>query len=208
MEKLFNLLFPSKCFVCSRYGAGFCPACISKEIILGTPKLEKVSNLSLYYIFEYKSSVRECIRRSKYKRKEFSVLKDLCRYGFKLCKLDFGDYTVVPIPAHVSKLKYRGFNQADLIAKEFGKVFNLRVDEHALVRTVETHAQFEISRQDRFKNLEDAFLAVKNVTGMSFVLIDDVCTTGATFVNAAKVLQLSGAKDVVCFALSRSISKL
>jgi len=115
-------------------------------------------------------------------------------------------YTCVPIPISIRKEAYRGFNQAELIAKTLSWKFGLRYEISILNRVKDTRSQFSLSRKERFQNLNASFTCLEEkVRGRKFLLVDDVCTTGATFLEAAKTLYLAGALDVKCFSLSKKV---
>jgi ComF family protein len=158
--------------------------------------------------FIYEKNVRECIRKSKYSSRLFSCLKRLSFEGVNIVYewgYSFKDFVVVPIPVSKQKENLRGFNQADIISKIFAKRFNLVVENSILARIKDKHAQHSLSREERFQNIKDSFLADKRVEGKNIVLVDDICTTGATFLEASKVLFENGASDVKCFSLSKKL---
>lgn len=143
------------------------------------------------------------------------------RYDHKITKTpqNFGANKpiLVPIPLHLRRLRERGFNQAEVLARELGKYFDWEIETEILRRVRYTRAQMSQKTQERrMKNIKDAFeisaklrkecettkmrnaelsnnLQIKNRT---IILIDDVLTTGATTNEAAKVLKAAGAKEV------------
>jgi len=101
--------------------------------------------------------------------------------------------TVVPIPLHPTKLKKRGFNQAELLAESFCEVTRLKLTAKGLERIKETEALFGLSPQERIENLQNAFRVGKGLRRQSRVLLlDDIYTTGNTVKEAAKALQQQG----------------
>jgi ComF family protein len=102
-------------------------------------------------------------------------------------------YAVVPIPMHPEKVKQRGFNQAELIAKSFCDVTGYPLRSHGLERIRQTTAQFGLSRQQRQQNLSEAIALGKDFRRRrptrSILLLDDIYTTGTTCTEAAKALQ-------------------
>jgi len=113
---------------------------------------------------------------------------------------------VVPIPLHRKKLRERGFNQAELIAKVVAKHLQVRLTKGNLKRTKATITQTSLDRKERRRNLREAF-TVKNRDGFqakNVLLVDDVYTTGTTIKEAAKVLKEAGVKEVYVFALARA----
>lgn len=161
--------------------------------------------------FVYEENVRECIRLSKYSSRLFSCLKRLSFEGVNLVYewgFSFENYVAVPIPVSKQKENLRGFNQADIISKIFAKRFNIPADNSILTRIKDKHAQHSLSRTERFENIKNSFEAgrsVNEIAGKKFILVDDICTTGATFLEASKVLFQNGAQDVKCFALSKKL---
>ena len=106
---------------------------------------------------------------------------------------------VVPVPLHKKRLKDRGFNQAKILAEFLGRpVCEL------LSRKINTPHQAKCSRQERLKNLENAFCVRPGFESVSkVVLVDDVCTTGSTLNECAKVLKEAGVSYVACIVLAR-----
>lgn len=161
--------------------------------------------------FVYEKNVRECIRLSKYSSRLFSCLKRLSFEGVNIVYewgYSFKDFVVVPIPVSKKKENLRGFNQADIISKIFAKRFNLPVDNSILSRIKDKHAQHSLTREERFLNIKNSFEIGRSVEGVAdkkFILVDDICTTGATFLEASKVLFKNGALDVKCFSLSKKL---
>jgi ComF family protein len=123
----------------------------------------------------------------------------------------FEGFTVIPIPMNKDKYKERGFNQAEIIAKSVSREFKLSYNDTYLVRVRSTKAQYEYDRKRRFANVKGAFAVAKpatsdsSVSGKKILLVDDICTTGATFLEAAKTLYQAGAAEVRCFSLSRKV---
>ncbi|MCX5779629.1 MAG: ComF family protein [Firmicutes bacterium] len=105
---------------------------------------------------------------------------------------------IVPVPIAPNSLQVRGFNQTALLAKQIGKQLGIKVDYGVIVRVKDTPHQTELSREEREKNLLQAF-AVKagsQLAGKSVLLVDDVYTTGSTARECTRVLLEAGAKRV------------
>ena len=110
---------------------------------------------------------------------------------------------VTPVPMHVRRVRKRGVNQALLLAREVADGLQLPLEE-ALVRTRNTLQQARLDEAKRLHNLDGAFAVAGNVAGKRVLLVDDVCTTGATANACAKALLKEGASAVllVCFCLA------
>src|SRR5262249_30867692 len=106
---------------------------------------------------------------------------------------------IVPVPLHRSRERERGFNQAELIAKQLG----LPVETKLLRRRKKTPTQTGLSRSERVRNLSDAFELQVTVPGRKVRFVDDVMTTGATMNEIAKVLKRGKAERVEVLTFAR-----
>ena len=111
---------------------------------------------------------------------------------------------VIPIPLHAERERARGYNQSALLANELGHAHCLPVWHTALTRTRHTRPQVELDAADRRENVHEAFAADSCVQGKHILLIDDVCTTGATMDAAGMALQQRGAQSIWGLAIARS----
>jgi len=227
-----EILFPKICFGCQREGEYLCQDC--KAILDFTrdfyclclkptkiPKPGKCRNCQrknldgLYFPFNYQISlVKNLIQHFKYGPlvKELAKpLADCLKDYFALLdeKLDFSDFLVLPLPLEKSRLKWRGFNQAEELARYFCQDFNLEMRNDILFKIKKTSPQMELDQKERRENIEGAFKVEKGevVENRKILLIDDVYTTGATLEEAAKILKNSGAKKVWGLVLAREVFK-
>lgn len=114
---------------------------------------------------------------------------------------------IVPVPLHPSKQRSRGFNQAELLAEALGEELDLPV-RLLLKKEKKTKDQKSLSRNQRLKNVKDAFRVDEDTMGervpASVLLLDDVTTTGSTLTACARVLKAYGVARVaflcVCVA--------
>lgn len=110
---------------------------------------------------------------------------------------------VVPVPLHRSRLRRRGFNQAELLAR--GVARRLGAPVSAKLETVRrTRDQVELSAGERRANVEGAYSARARVRG-TILLVDDVFTTGATMSSCAETLLRAGAEEVYALSLCRTV---
>lgn len=119
-------------------------------------------------------------------------------------------WLVVPVPLHSSKLRQRGFNQAELIARSALHTAawrHLQLETRALVRHRETVSQAGLTRHQRRQNIRGAFRVRKPdlVKGKDILLVDDVFTTGATVSECARVLLRAGAYSVSVATVARAL---
>lgn len=117
---------------------------------------------------------------------------------------------VVPVPLHFRKLRERGFNQSELIARAALKLrpaAGLQLRPGLLQRCRETQSQIGLSRHQRRENMRGAFVAPKpgEVNGREAVVVDDVFTTGTTVSECARILRRAGASKVYVATVARTL---
>lgn len=115
---------------------------------------------------------------------------------------------VVPVPLHPARLRERGYNQAELIARPLARRLRLPLGPYLLVRTKPRPARLLLSRRERWLTVHGAYEMRKGaqVDNLRVLLIDDVFTTGATLDACARALKKAGAKSVVGLTVARAIS--
>lgn len=112
---------------------------------------------------------------------------------------------VLPIPLHPKREKERGYNQEALLVHHFCRQLNLPNNPEALKRVKYTKLQVNLSAASRSSNMTAAFWAnQEKVTAKKILLVDDVCTTGATLAAAARALLAAGAESVSAYCLARA----
>ena len=115
---------------------------------------------------------------------------------------------VVPVPLHARKLRQRGFNQSELIARDAIKLNGRMVLHHrVLERQRETQSQIGLTRHQRRENLRGAFAVTRpeEIAGREILLVDDVFTTGTTGAECARVLRRAGASKIFVATVARTL---
>lgn len=112
---------------------------------------------------------------------------------------------VLPIPLHAERERSRGYNQSTLLTRDFCHLVGLPYAAKGLARTRFTTPQVGLTAVERLKNVQDAFTTQADVVGKHLLLIDDVCTTGATMASAAEALLGAGAQAVSGYCVARAI---
>ena len=110
---------------------------------------------------------------------------------------------IIPVPLHPSRKRKRGYNQAQILAEEIGKILEIQVDSKSLIRTRKTSPQKKLGHQERKKNLKHAF-AVKHTfqAAKRVLLVDDIYTTGNTIDAVSNVLKQKGVENVYFLTIS------
>lgn len=228
---LTELIFPYRCLGCQVYlpGSYICGGCLAKMPV--RVRLECVGcrktvpggitcpNCRPHYaldrvlvVSEYHDKlVAEAIKGLKYKFLP-ELAPPLAGLAMRfiqnqsaLHRISFAgeNFTVVPVPLHRRRENWRGFNQSALLARSLAEHYRLPYQE-ALKRDVHLTAQAQIKdRNARFENISGAFICAGDVSGRNILLVDDVCTTGATLNECARVLKNAGASEVTALVIAR-----
>ncbi len=154
-------------------------------------------------LWVYKGCVKESIYRLKYgNRREYalSYAQELARrYGSWIRRRKIE--VLVPIPLHRKRRRQRGYNQAELIARELGRILELPVDARALMRHHNTKPQKELDDKERRSNLKEAFGA-SETPWRRVLLVDDIYTTGSTMDGASGALRKAGVTEIYFLSVS------
>lgn len=100
----------------------------------------------------------------------------------KLNNISYENALLIPVPLHPKKLKKRGFNQSEWIAKGVGESLEIDISTNHLIKTVNTSSQTKKNKTERWNNVKDSFTVVQPelLEGKNIIMVDDVLTTGAT----------------------------
>lgn len=225
-----ELFFPKNCLGCKQPGTYLCRDCFNKipltgnnacffcEKITGKGQIclnckKEVYLSKVISATEYKNLLaRELIRAFKYHYvQELSEpLAQLLINQLEISGFEFknSDFLIVPIPLHRHRLKYRGFNQAELIAEKISGKFNLNIETDILKRKNLSTPQAKIKDEEKRKlNLQNVFSInpekIGKIKDKIILLVDDVVTTGATMNEAAKIFKESGAKEIWALTIAK-----
>jgi len=245
-EFLLDLFFPKFCLGCQKEGTYLCDdcralldiseynycLCDAKPIRLPPTQLtgkcsrcqdRKLSGLFSALPYKEKTLTRKLIYQFKYQ----PYLKDLAKTLASILVEHFvisgkntdeiwANSVLIPVPLDKKKLKTRGYNQSEELAKELSNILQIPVISDILIKIKPTKPQMELSKEQREKNLEGAFSIISSadagllhrspasadIRGRKIFLVDDVYTTGSTMSECAKTLKQSGAKSIwgICIA--------
>lgn len=233
---ILDTLFPIACFSCGKSGELLCKNCFTK-IILKTeqvcPLCEKriTPDGRVCFGCQGHSMLDALLTATTYGNEIIPPVVHNFKYRFMeglhipLGKILVKAFTnsqlslpglIIPVPLHRRRLRYRGFNQAELLAQYLGANltpgFSIPIDNNLIVRQRYTSPQMKIKNyHQRKKNLENAFVINKDfkskvsqlLEGKSLLLVDDIATTGATLFECAKVLKSAGAREVFAIVIAR-----
>jgi len=192
--------------ICEKCGFSFqtkegadhlCGQCIKSK-----PFFDKARSIG-----KYDGTLRKAIHGFKYNEK--SLLSEplsqiLAAVGKEILETENYD-TIIPVPLHSKRLRQRGFNQAQVLAKKAGEIWGIRVDTRSLERKKWAPPQTLLTRKERHKNIKGTFYCrPERIRDKNLLLIDDVYTSGSTVSECAKVLKKNGALKVDVLTLART----
>ncbi|MCD7825032.1 MAG: ComF family protein [Clostridiaceae bacterium] len=151
----------------------------------------------------YDRTMQKSIARFKYHgRQEYG------KYYARELQQAFGNWieqirpdALIPVPIHRNRMRSRGYNQAEVLARELGKLTGVSVVSDLLLRSVDTTPQKELGSAERHKNLNRAFTISGKMQELCrnvkcVIIIDDIYTTGSTVEACARVLKQAGISRV------------
>ena len=226
---MIDLLFPKRCPLCQtvmNFGiSGVCEECeknlcwVKDPVCLKCGKTIQDSEMEYctdcmkiqksfercYPAFDYEGKIKDSLYEFKYKnQRQFADFYCDCiikRHGKELKNLSLDG--VIPVPVHTRKKKYRGYNQAQLIANKISKALKVPLYSDYLVRITDTNPQKELDDRQRMKNLKNAFKIAENVVKLDTVLlVDDIYTSGATMEACTIALKDVGVGKVYCASVA------
>ncbi len=199
-----NILFPPTCRNCGRHGFWLCAACLSipKPLVQQSPApgVNQLLCLGSYDMPVLNRAVQDL----KYASGRV-LAKPLAEQLFKRFSSPLAESAVlVPVPMHPSRLRSRGFNQAELLATQLSKLSH-RPARHLVQRTRNTVPQVTLGERERRRNVQDAFVLVPTLEQMpkSAIIVDDVFTTGATVSEVARVLRFAGMNSITAVTVAK-----
>jgi ComF family protein len=237
LELLLDIIFPRRCPICSEIakprGELICKECRSKLYPIVEPKCfkcgkpieEEEKELCFdcerkrhhynkgFGLWIYKGDIKKSLADFKNHNKreyaKFYVEELFTKYGDELRNIN--PDALVPVPVHRYKKTKRGYNQADVLARELGNKLDIPVLSDLLLRDKYTLPQKNLNDKERLKNLNKAFslsLEVKSKFSKELkkiLVVDDIYTTGSTIEACTNVLLQNGIKEVyfICVCMGK-----
>lgn len=233
LKKTYNfvldLLFPKYCVGCGKEGRWLCPDCFNKIVFVSEPTCPSCNRLTVSGKFcprcRLKSNLTGVIVAAYYQEGPLKEAIHTFKYEgvFDLAK-DLGDILIrtlenhkiskkavlIPVPLHKKRRAKRGFNQAELLAREISQCIpHHPLLVNSLTRIKQTpKTQVELSGRARRENVKGIFAwrgRPDELEGKTILLVDDIYTTGATLQECAKVLRReAGAREVWGVVLAKA----
>jgi ComF family protein len=227
LKAFLDLIFPPQCAGCGKLGVldicddcmdqlsyypnAFCDICGMPNKTGGTceacktirPLFEKARSATVYG-----GVMKNIIHHLKFGGGR-NISEKLSKLLVNMLKTNGDDYLsvdiIVPVPLSSARIRERGYNQTEELAKYAAIALNKPLMTDVLIKKIDTKHQVDLPRQERLANLKGAFYADPKVKGKNILLIDDIYTTGATANETTKVLKGAGANKVFFVTLARTL---
>lgn len=227
LSRVVDFILPPRCVSCGKSATMLCADCLAliKFVeepicdICGEPLVYKglcarclkqpLSILKIRAATYFGGSIPKIIHQLKY-HNMFAVSETLGALMVQRWHIWFETMDIViPIPLHPKRLKERGYNQSTLLARPLADYLQIPLNERIMQRTQYTQPQATLTAQERQANVQNAFQVSNSdeLIDKHILLVDDVCTTGATLSAAAQILLNKGAATVSAYCLARASNK-
>lgn len=220
---ILDFFYPKYCIACGKEKTYLCAGCFSKIKIFQSTRCPYCNyrsfdgrvckNHKKYLIgFVTASSYSDVILRKVIDAQKYNFVKELSKpLALLILKFLKGnseieffknptDFLIIPIPLHPRRLRWRGFNQSEEIAKELSPLLKIPFKNKILIRKKHTKPQVKLKEKEKIENIKDAFeinIKLENkLKNKKFILLDDVATTLSTLEEAAKTLKSFGIKEI------------
>jgi len=199
-EKI-TFLQPPLCRYCSALvvieNGNICKKCFGK-----TYPYDRILSLTAY-----REPMPSLIHLFKYKNYDFIgeflsslMIRQLRKIRFNPFGYDF----IIPVPMHKNKLKMRGYNQSEILAKLLSNYFKIPFKNDIIADIRTRTSQTKFSGTNRWQNVEGVFEVKKNIRRKRLILIDDIFTTGATVKSCCQELRKNGANTITVITLAKT----
>jgi ComF family protein len=209
---LLDFVYPPRCGGCDLRGTLFCVRCTESikpppENDRNLPGIETVISAG-----GFEGPLRSAIHKLKYEG-DTPLARPLARFIYGAIEhseaLDAWGHeapVIVSVPLHKARQRMRGFNQSELICRELAVLTGWRI-ERSLVRVKNTRSQVGLNAQERLANMRGAFAWVGSEIPQRVLLVDDVCTSGATLSECAATLRDKGALEIYAATAGRALGR-
>ena len=222
LRQVVDLVFPQTCVHCNTEGRLLCDTCLRDAARIGggacqtcgiqlehgsrcgkcaesPPALTRVTA-----VFQFEGAIRDAVHALKYR--DLRAIAPIlgAELADTVSSQHRGIEVVVPVPLHRRRLRSRGYNQAELLARPVADRLGARVSTNLLTRVTDSPPQAQAKNEAaRSASVRNAFAASNEAQGKRILLIDDVATTCSTLRACGRALYRAGAKSVRAAVLAR-----
>lgn len=221
-----DLIFPNRCPLCGEvinWKYEYCQGCFDELPYTGEEFCHGCGNISsscichrnenlfsrCYAAFYYLDSAKGGVVYLKNTKNNVfpRLFAEKIRSDIEADPYEFKADFIVPVPMSKTKLRKRGFNQAEVLADALGQQLNIPICNDALVKSISFVAQHKLSATRRKTNASHLYSAGKNIDikGKTVIIVDDVMTTGSTINSCAEILLGMGAEKIIAAVAASTI---
>jgi len=213
--RLVDIFIPGTCSSCGAEKANYpmpaCPACLEKALAGKRAEKTRISGLgAVWSCCAYTGGVMACLKDLKYRgnRSVLPFLEAMVKTFIKEHPYALeGIQIILPVPAYPSRLRQRGYNQADIIARMVSDITNIPYSGNILLKVRDTEAQAGLRLHKRLNNLNGVFSApaADRVSGKKVLIVDDIVTSGSTIKACARSLEKASPAGVSGFTVAKTL---
>jgi len=222
LKNMLFFIFPRKCEMCETISERYiCDKCKSKlektELYLNRIDDYSKDNTKYFdehaYIFEYNSIIREKIIEYKFKNKPYlgKMFSEFFVKNEKMCGF-FEKYDIIiPVPMTNKKIKERGYNQTEIIAKIISQnITNITMQKNVLIKYKNNKVQSQLNKEQRQQNVQNVYELNNEeiIKNKNILILDDIYTTGATCNECVKTLKNAQPKKIGIITIAKDCEKI
>ena len=221
-----DLIFPNRCPLCGEvinWKYEYCQGCFEELPYTGEEFCRGCGNISsscichrnenlfsrCYAAFYYLDSAKGGVVYLKNTKNDVfpRLFAEKIKSDIETDSYEFKADCIVPVPMSKTKLRKRGFNQAEVLADALGQQLNIPIYGNALTKSISFVAQHKLSASRRKTNAAHLYSAGENIDikGKTVIRVDDVMTTGSTINSCAEILLEMGAKEIIAAVAASTI---
>ena len=199
LSGLLDWIYKKKCYFCksSKDSSKMCSKCF-EELDYLPLKINRITEgKKVYCAGIYSKNLQKLIRGLKYhNQKDLAYFLALFMYHYWSQITDDKDFQIIPVPIYHKRKKKRKYNHMELTAIEFCKLSGYTYNPELIERVKDTKPQYKLSKPQRAENLSNAFKINKEkLLPEKILIIDDICTTGATFEEMIREFKKNGIEE-------------
>ena len=215
LEKALEYIFLPVCGICGKLGEGYlCKECeksikeyyIEQKVFVKDIR-SKYKMCKTMHLLKYEGLVRKLLIDYKFNDKSY-LYKTFCEIIKNDKKtLDFiKSYDIIiPVPIHKKRMKTRGYNQSELIARELAKICGNKMYTDVLIKIKNNNTQSTLNKEEREKKKKNVYKLCKleKINNKKVLILDDIYTTGATVKECALELSKATVKEIGIFTVAK-----
>ena len=222
LKNMLFFIFPRKCEMCETISESYiCNKCKSK-IEKTELYLNKIDDYSKddtkyfnkhAYIFEYNSIIREKIIQYKFKNRAYlgKMFSEFFVKNEKMCGFLKKYDIIIPVPMTNKKIKERGYNQTEIIARIISKnIPSITIQKNVLIKYKDNKVQSRLNKKQRQHNVQDVYKLSNGeiIKDRNVLILDDIYTTGATCNECAKTLRKAQPNKIGIITIAKDCEKI